>query len=280
MKSTFDNSKWQYLSFALMGILAIGGITTAIPQASAHITTNVQHMLEDIYSFVDGIEAKTNNLPADPASNTVVNTRASQQSATALQTTADEIKSKTINLPADPASQSSLTDVHKLILEILPNTSSLPPDPASETTVNSRASQASVDSLTSQYLPFNFESIKSQLEVVKCNATFRSHVVLTGCNLSGGEFDGASLSKANISAANLSGASLSGANLSGSDLNTSNLSNAILDLANLSGANLNRADLTNASFRFADLTNANLAFAKLSGADFSDAITTGCTGCP
>jgi hypothetical protein len=36
--------------------------------ASAHITTNVQHMLEHIYNFVDGIETKTNNLPSDPAS--------------------------------------------------------------------------------------------------------------------------------------------------------------------------------------------------------------------
>ena len=78
------NKRWKYLSFALIGILAAGSTVSFLPQASAHITTNVQPMLEHIYSFVDGIEAKTNNLPADPASNTVVNTRASQTSVNIL----------------------------------------------------------------------------------------------------------------------------------------------------------------------------------------------------
>jgi hypothetical protein len=92
-------NKWKYLSFALIGILAAGSTVSFVPQqASAHITTNVQHMLEHIYAFVDGIEAKTNNLPADPASNTVVNTRASQTSVNTLQTTANAIKAKTDGL--------------------------------------------------------------------------------------------------------------------------------------------------------------------------------------
>ena len=86
------NRTWKYLSFALIGILAAGSTVGFIPQASAHITTNVQHMLEHIYSFVDGIEAKTNNLPADPASNTVVNTRASQTSVNTLQTSVSQTK--------------------------------------------------------------------------------------------------------------------------------------------------------------------------------------------
>ena len=64
--------RWKYLSFALIGILAAGSVTASVPQASAHVTTNVQHMLEHIYNFVDGIEAKTNNLPADPASQSAV----------------------------------------------------------------------------------------------------------------------------------------------------------------------------------------------------------------
>ena len=98
---------WKYLSFALIGILAAGSTVSFLPQASAHITTNVQHMLEHIFSFVDGIEAKTNNLPADPASNTVVNSRASQTSVTALQTTVNSVKAKTDVLPGDIASQSA-----------------------------------------------------------------------------------------------------------------------------------------------------------------------------
>ena len=79
----------------MIGILAAGSTASFVPQqASAHITTNVQHMLEHIYTFVDGIEAKTNNLPADPASNTVVNTRSSQTSVNSLQTTANTINTK------------------------------------------------------------------------------------------------------------------------------------------------------------------------------------------
>jgi hypothetical protein len=54
-------------------------------------------MLEHIYNFVDGIEAKTNNLPSDPASNTVVNTRASQTSVNSLQTTTNEIKADALS---------------------------------------------------------------------------------------------------------------------------------------------------------------------------------------
>ena len=92
------NKRWKYLSFALIGILAAGSTVSFLPQASAHITTNVQHMLEHIYNFVDGIEAKTNNLPADPASNTVVNTRASQTSVNSLQTTANGMDTKVTNI--------------------------------------------------------------------------------------------------------------------------------------------------------------------------------------
>lgn len=59
---SYVDKKWKYLSFALIGILAAGGTVSLLPQANAHITTNVQHMLEHIYNFVDGIEAKTDNL--------------------------------------------------------------------------------------------------------------------------------------------------------------------------------------------------------------------------
>ena len=94
------NKNWNYLSFGLTAILAPGSTVSFLPQASAHITTNVQHMLEHIYAFVDGIEAKTNNLPADPASNTVVNTRASQTPVNTLQGTANQIKAKTDTMSA------------------------------------------------------------------------------------------------------------------------------------------------------------------------------------
>jgi hypothetical protein len=85
---TMVSSSWKYLSIGLMAILAVG---FSFPQAFGNITNNTQHMLQHIYNFVDGIEAKTDNLPSDPASNTVVNTRASQESVDNLQTTVNAI---------------------------------------------------------------------------------------------------------------------------------------------------------------------------------------------
>jgi hypothetical protein len=87
----FSTKKWKFTILGLMAVLAVG---FSIPQAFAHVTNNTQHVLQHIYNFVDGIEAKTNNLPSDPASNTVVNTRATQASVNALQQTADDIDSK------------------------------------------------------------------------------------------------------------------------------------------------------------------------------------------
>jgi len=92
--------------FSTLGLLAILAISLSIPQAAAHITNNTQHMLTHIYNFVDGIEAKTDNLPSDPASNTVVNTRSSQASVDDLQSDVDAIRSQTDIIPTDPADQS------------------------------------------------------------------------------------------------------------------------------------------------------------------------------
>jgi hypothetical protein len=91
MGAMVSQNTWKYLS---MGIVSVLAVSLFIPQASAHITSNTQHMLSHIYNFVDGVEAKTNNLPTDPASNTIVNTRASQTSVAALQATADGIDTK------------------------------------------------------------------------------------------------------------------------------------------------------------------------------------------
>jgi hypothetical protein len=101
----FSQNKWKYTTISLMAILAVG---FSFPQASAHITSNTQHMLQHIYNFVDGIEAKTDNLPEDPASNTVVNTRASQESINALQNAVDGIDLS--NLDSSVSSRASQTD--------------------------------------------------------------------------------------------------------------------------------------------------------------------------
>ncbi len=87
--SEISLKKWKYLSFALIGILAIG---YSVPQATAHITSNQQHMIEHIYNYVNGVEPKVFKLPDDPASDTTVNTRSSQDSVDTIQTSVDTVQ--------------------------------------------------------------------------------------------------------------------------------------------------------------------------------------------
>jgi hypothetical protein len=101
---------WKHLSIGLMAMLAVG---FSFPQAFAHITTslshNVGHLLEVLNAIrtdVGAIKAKTDNLPTDPASNTLVNTRSSQASVDDLQADVDAVKAQTDNIPTDPADQS------------------------------------------------------------------------------------------------------------------------------------------------------------------------------
>ncbi|HKZ62546.1 MAG TPA: hypothetical protein VJZ68_09065 [Nitrososphaera sp.] len=103
---------WKYSTFGLLAVLAIG---FSFPQASAHVTNSTMHMLQEIYNFVDGIEAKTNNLPSDPASETSVNTRASQTSVGNLQSTADAIMAKTDTIPSDPATNTAISSAQSSI---------------------------------------------------------------------------------------------------------------------------------------------------------------------
>ena len=58
---------------------------------------------------LDSVQAKTVNLPADPASNTQVNTRLATSGYTAPDNTSvTAIKAKTDNLPSDPADASDI----------------------------------------------------------------------------------------------------------------------------------------------------------------------------
>ena len=61
-------------------------------------------------SEIDAIKSKTDNLPADPASNTQVNTRLATAGYTAPDNSSvTAIKAKTDNLPSDPASETNAT---------------------------------------------------------------------------------------------------------------------------------------------------------------------------
>src|SRR5918996_1259735 len=89
------------------------------------------------------------------------------------------------------------------------------------------------------------QRIEALLEIVRCNAPFRSNVDLSGCDLFGASFEEADLTNADLS---------------------------FTDLAN---ATLGDADLTNADLANADLTNATLI-----GTNFLGAVMTDCIGCP
>jgi hypothetical protein len=102
---------------------------------------------------IAAIKVKTDNLPADPASNTQVNTRLAAAAYTAPDN-ADIllIKAKTDNLPADPASNMQVNTRlasaaytapdNADILLIKAKTDNLPVDPASNTQVNTRLAAA------------------------------------------------------------------------------------------------------------------------------------------
>ena len=83
--SMVSHNTWKYLSIAVVACLAV---TLFIPQASAHIANNTQHMLSHIYSFVDGIEAKTDNLPSDPADQSLID-----EQLVSIQSDTDDIQS-------------------------------------------------------------------------------------------------------------------------------------------------------------------------------------------
>jgi hypothetical protein len=104
------------------------------------------------------IKAKTDNLPADPASNTEVDTRLATTGYTAPDN-ADIllIKAKTDNLPADPASNTEVNTRlattgytapdNADILLIKAKTDNLPTDPASNTEVDTRLSTSHFDAV-------------------------------------------------------------------------------------------------------------------------------------
>ena len=82
-------------------MLALG---FSFPQAFAHITGSTQHMLQHVYNFVDGIEAKTNNLPDDPADQSLLDTQLGS-----IQSDTDNIQTELANLsPSGATSKATI----------------------------------------------------------------------------------------------------------------------------------------------------------------------------
>jgi hypothetical protein len=67
----YSEKKWKYLSFALMGIIA-SGILAPTALAASPTLTDIFSKLVGLDSKATAIQAKTNNLPSDPASQSAV----------------------------------------------------------------------------------------------------------------------------------------------------------------------------------------------------------------
>ena len=108
----------------------------------------VEGKIDTIDTVVDAIKLKTDNLPADPASET--NVDANETKIDIIDTVVDAIKVKTDALPADPASETNV-DANEAKIDIVDanvdaiklKTDNLPADPASETNVD--ANEAKID---------------------------------------------------------------------------------------------------------------------------------------
>lgn len=105
-------------------------------------TTTNTDMVTDVSSDVTAIKAKTDNLPADPASET--NVDANETKIDTVDTVVDAIKAKTDNLPADPADDSDidsqLATIDTVVDAIKAKTDNLPADPADDSDIDSQLS--------------------------------------------------------------------------------------------------------------------------------------------
>lgn len=161
-------------------------------------TAASQSSVTTIDGLVDAIKAKTDNLPADPASNTQVNTRlAATDYVAPANSDVAAIKAKTDNLPASPAatgdamtlttaydaaktaaSQASVDTIDGLVDAIKAKTDTLPLQPASESAVLSRLSTAdyvSPDNATIQATATDMDTALASLELLHANVA-----ILTG----------------------------------------------------------------------------------------------------
>jgi len=121
----------------------------ASPATSAQVAACLQTTDPDLATILSKVSA----LPADPASNTTVNTRLASADYTAPDNASiTAIKEKTDNLPDDPASDTLVNTRlasadytapdNAGITAIKEKTDNLPDDPASNTTVNTRLASA------------------------------------------------------------------------------------------------------------------------------------------
>lgn len=119
---------WPDAAFAVNA----ASVVLTVSYTHSGVTAYTEHVLVELNAPVDAVavsgdantvsnlaavKAKTDNLPADPASNTQVNTRMATFTYTApANSDITAIKAKTDNLPATPASQGDVTGAPAALL--------------------------------------------------------------------------------------------------------------------------------------------------------------------
>ena len=111
-KADLDTIKGQSVTCAA-GVTVLASVGTAAPGTAqtgdSYALANGANGFAALKTDTAAIKGKTDNLPADPASNTQVNTRLATAGYTAPDNASiTAIKNKTDNLPADPASNTQV----------------------------------------------------------------------------------------------------------------------------------------------------------------------------
>lgn len=144
---------WAYVTRTLTSGTGIGLSQQQVRDAMKLAPSGGSYQAGSVDKQLDDIQAKTDLLPADPASDTQVNTRlAASAYSSSNNASIAAIKAKTDNLPSDPASNTEVdtrlatsaytAPLNSSITAIKAKTDNLPSDPASNTQVNTRLSTA------------------------------------------------------------------------------------------------------------------------------------------
>ena len=100
-------SHLNFWKFSTVGLLAIVLSGVSIPKLSAAGGKALEQVVDLIYADTQAIRAKTNNLPADPASQGVLDTKLAS-----IQTDTDDIQTKLAGMPGSPVGKAVLTNVY------------------------------------------------------------------------------------------------------------------------------------------------------------------------
>lgn len=282
MFTSFTSNKWKLLSFGLMAVLATGFVA---PQAFAAGTKDVLSIVTDIQTAISdpsiGLAAIQNN----------VNSKASQTSVNNLQTATNAIKSKTDNLPADPASNSAITaaqnainnHVDSVVAGLAPSTG-IPGSQCVAIDIDNSGIVVATSELSPRPHPqVNYSNC--YLDKTSFSATDLTDSTFAHASVKNSFFSGTTLIRANLTGAYVQGDDMKAVSGEHAIFKNTNATQTYLGYSNLQYSSFQASDLTNAKFEFAKLQFANFDNANLQGTNFNSANLTGttfakCTGTP